>query len=374
MTQSAVVGGAETALMRIVRSLPAPYSPHVIGQQQGPYLANLASAGISCAHLSMPPPSKRFPFPFFGSVARLMSSMRKDATQLLHVNDSPAYPAPGLAARWLRIPRICSVQFSYAAAGLRWQLKSGFDHAIFPSEFTQRWAIESVPDVFSASNSSAIHNGLEPFSLPTDRVEAERAALGLRADTPLIGFFGRVIADKGVDEYLVMASRIRAEFPEAVFLAVGDDRSPGPSYRDRMEARAAALGVARCVRFLGQRDDIRSLLRACDLVCMPSRVEPFGNVAMEAAHAGRPVVATRVGGIPEITIHGETGLLTPPGDADELASAVSRLLAQPQLRQRMGDAAQSRAARRFSLDRQIEKLTALYDRWIDPSRSVRARK
>jgi glycosyltransferase involved in cell wall biosynthesis len=130
--------------------------------------------------------------------------------------------------------------------------------------------------------------------------------------------------------------------------------------RRAVEARIALGGQAGRVQLLGPRDDIPALLRAADIFVLSSRWEGLPLAVVEAMMAGLPVVATAVGGIPETVLHGETGLLVPPGDAHALASALHRLLQDADLRRRMGEAGRQRAMAWFTQQRMVDATIALY--------------
>ncbi len=190
---------------------------------------------------------------------------------------------------------------------------------------------------------------------------ADRKRLGLDEPAAIVGFFGQVIEVKGIEEFLNAAVEIRRHRPAARFLIVGDDQQAGENYRVAMEEKAKLLGLGPACVFLGFRSDIWMLMHLCSVIVMPSREEPFGNVAVEAAAAGRPVVATRAGGIPEIVEHGTTGVLVPIGDFSAIARAVLLLLHNEPRRHVMGEAARRRAASCFSMRSQAQRLRALYD-------------
>jgi glycosyltransferase involved in cell wall biosynthesis len=118
------------------------------------------------------------------------------------------------------------------------------------------------------------------------------------------------------------------------------------------------------VRFLGPRDDMPDLMAACDVVVLPSRAEALPTALMEAAAAGRPVVATRVGGVPEVVEDGRTGLLVPAGDPHALARALASVLADPVRAAALGDAARALARQRFGIDRQVERTIELWTRVV----------
>jgi glycosyltransferase involved in cell wall biosynthesis len=133
----------------------------------------------------------------------------------------------------------------------------------------------------------------------------------------------------------------------------------GPA-RQALEALTRAHEIGHLVRFAGERRDVGDLLPAFDLFAQPSLWEGFGVTVLEAMAAGLPVVASRVGGIPEIVRDGETGLLVPAGDADALAAALLRLLEDPGLAALMGRAGRARLEEQFGIDRMVDETAALY--------------
>ncbi len=172
---------------------------------------------------------------------------------------------------------------------------------------------------------------------------------------------GRVVREKGFD----LAIRALALLPPATRLMLAGDGPALPA----LQTLAAELGVADRVDFRGwvHPDDVPALINAADIVLMPSRWrEPFGLVAVQAGQMARPLVATRVGGLPEIVRDGETGLLVPPEDPAALAAAVRRLQADPALAARLGAAARRRAADTFSMARCAAAYATLYDRLRHP--------
>jgi len=171
--------------------------------------------------------------------------------------------------------------------------------------------------------------------------------------------FGRVVTEKGFD----LALRALALLPVETRLVLAGD---GPA-RPGLEALAAELGVTSRVDFRGwvHPDDVPALINASDCVLMPSRWrEPFGLVAVHAGQMGRPLVAARVGGLPEIVRDGETGLLVPPEDPATLAAAIRRLQGDPAFAARIGAAARRHTTEHFSMDRCAADYSALYARLL----------
>ena len=162
-------------------------------------------------------------------------------------------------------------------------------------------------------------------------------------------------AVKNHEGFLRAAARVASKLPNVEFVLVGDGH-----LRPALEGLAQRLGLAGRTRFLGERLDIPAVMAALDVMVLFSHSESLPNVVMEAMAAGVPVVASRVGGVPELVRHEETGLLVAPGDEDELAAAVARLLTQPSIRTRYGRRAREVAKANFSLERIARQYEQLY--------------
>ena len=201
-----------------------------------------------------------------------------------------------------------------------------------------------------------VANGIDPAPFTRAPDAALRSQLLTGVDRPLVFTAARLAPQKGLDVLLAAAALV----PEAVFAIAGD----GPE-RTALETRAAALGVAERVRFLGARDDVPALLAACDLFVLPSHYEGLPLSLLEAMAAAKPVVATRIGGPDEVVANGETGILVPPGDAAALASAIWALLAQPERARRSGEAGRERLRAHFSVRTMIDGVTAVYEELLD---------
>lgn len=169
----------------------------------------------------------------------------------------------------------------------------------------------------------------EAFS-PDSPHPAARRAFGIGADDRVVGFVGRLATIKGVSHLLEAARQLLPARPVNVLLIGG-----GPQRGD-FESRARALGIADRVIFTGERRDIAAALSVMDVFCLPSLSEGLPNALLEAMAAGRPVVATAVGGIPGVVRDGDTGLLVEPNDAGALAAGIRRVIDDRELAQRLG--------------------------------------
>ncbi len=186
-----------------------------------------------------------------------------------------------------------------------------------------------------------------PTNLPGR--DAARARLGLPSDAFVVGCVARLEPHKGVGDLIEAAARVPD--PEGMLRVVvaGD----GPE-RAALERLAAARLGARAL-LLGRVPDIGDVYAASDALALPSHMEGFGLVYVEAAFHGVPSIGARAGGVPDVVLDGETGLLVPPGDPDALAAAIACLRDDPELRRRLGEAARARAHAEFTEERMAER-------------------
>ena len=218
---------------------------------------------------------------------------------------------------------------------------------------------ESIPATMagiSADKIVVITNGVDTrrYRQSAER-EATRAQLGLSAGERVVAVVATFKTQKG-HRYLIEAARNPAsEFPNARYLLIGDGE-----LRSEIEGQIAAAGLEASFCLLGTRSDVPNLLAAADLFVLPSLWEGLPMALIEAMAAGLPVVATDVSGTRGVMLHGETGLLVPPGDAAALAQAIAALLAEPERAARMGAAGRLRVERYFSARKQAADHLALF--------------
>jgi glycosyltransferase involved in cell wall biosynthesis len=182
-----------------------------------------------------------------------------------------------------------------------------------------------------------------------------RRVLGIGPDRFAVGWIGRMTGVKRTDDVLLAFKRLRESGVDACLCMVGD----GPD-RPAVERRAHELGVMRHTLFLGYQEEVAPFYAAFDAMVLPSINEGTPVSAIEALAAGRPVVATRVGGVPDVVRDGEDGFLVPAGDVDALAERLAQLAREPELRERMGAAGRARVLPRYAVDRLVDDVDRLY--------------
>jgi glycosyltransferase involved in cell wall biosynthesis len=302
---------------------------------------------------------------------RLRAELARERADVLHVQ----YLTPGLpalvAGRLAGVPRIyATVHQTGTGYGLRERFLMRAGTALCSTVFCVSGAVEeswfgSRSLLTEAMTSRpprhcTLYNALAPEAgaAPAAGCAAvSRAACGLAGST-VVGVVGRLTPEKGHETLVAALPAIVACHPGARLLVVGS----GPE-ESRLRAQAEALGVAAAVTWTGWRApaELAALRAAMTVAVVPSTREGFGLAAAEAAAAGLPVVATAVGGLPEVVADGVTGLLVPAGDAGALARAIVRLLDDEGLRRRLGAGGRRLVAERFSYERYARLVGGVYN-------------
>ena len=257
--------------------------------------------------------------------------------------------------KWERDPAMLSLER---------RLVASTDAMIAVSESVRRHVADNIG--VDEQRIDVIPNGVDASAFTgVDRSDARRALL-LDATRPVVGLIGRITEQKGQDDFVEAALAIAVERPEPLFVMVGF--AEDAELQQRLRQKIAVFGLSDRIRFLGNRDDMASVYAALDLVVAPSRWEGFGLMLIEAMAAGRPIVATRVGAIPEIVRDGRTGVLVEPRDAQALARAITGMLDDPQRRIAMGEAGRLESIR-YGWSSATAQTAAVYERALQRSAS-----
>ena len=196
-----------------------------------------------------------------------------------------------------------------------------------------------------------------------------RRRQGIGADTFVVGWFGRMTAVKQTDDLIATLRTLREQDVDALLLLVGDGDD-----RERLEELAHELGVARHCLFLGYQQDVAAWFAVSDAVVLTSASEGTPATLIEALAAGRPVVATNVGGVSDVVDDGETGFLVPARDTQALAAKLALLASDPALRETMGTEARERVLRRYAVERLVADVDELYRELLGSANSATSRR
>jgi glycosyltransferase involved in cell wall biosynthesis len=213
--------------------------------------------------------------------------------------------------------------------------------------------ISVIPSACELGGKFAIvHDGTAPAAFAERMEPRHKSAVGL---------IGRISPWKGQHIFIRAAAVVHRDFPDARFFVIGAALFGEDQYDQEIRRLPGQLGIENIVEFAGFRKDVNRAMSELDLVVHAStKGEPFGQVILEAMAAGKPVVATNGGGVPEIVEDGRTGILVPMGDAEALAHAICRILSDPAEARALGDRARKRAADHFTLEKTARGVEAVY--------------
>jgi glycosyltransferase involved in cell wall biosynthesis/ribosomal protein S18 acetylase RimI-like enzyme len=340
----------------------------------GRWTADLEAEGIQ--HIPWPHASRAWnPMADTRAFAELLAILRRERFDLVHTHN----PKPGvlgrIAARLAGVPAVLNtVHGLYAtpedpaakrlAVTALERLGARFsDLELYQSEEDLRWARRI--GIVRPSKSVLLGNGtdlsrFDPQAVSRRRRAAIRRSLGLPVGAVIVGTVGRLVHEKGYRELFAAARAVRAARPDVRFLVVGSPDADKTDALDEAEIERAGPDVT----FAGWREDVRDVLGAMDVFALPSWREGVPRSAIEAAAMGLPLVVTNIRGCREVVRDGVEGVVVPPRDPARLAEAVSTLVADPALRDRMGRAARARAVERFDERRVEAAVVGAYDRLL----------
>jgi len=234
------------------------------------------------------------------------------------------------------------------------------------SESVRRLMIESR--LLEPHRIVTIHNGIDldryRSNKPDDPEEMSnfRQRLGLphQRGAPLIGVVGQLAAHKGQEDFIKAAAIVSKTVPSAGFVIIGRDHSKGEPYKTHLNHLISSLHLSDRLTLIGHIDQLPAVMAAFDILVLPSTVEAFGLVLVEAMASGTNVIATDIGGPNEVIRDQETGLLVSPNNPEQIASGVLRLLNEPLLKLRLADNALLDVAERFSAEKMITETEKVY--------------
>lgn len=289
------------------------------------------------------------------AVWRIMDIIKKENVDIVNTHSGVDSFLGAVAGRLsLKRPRIVRTRH------LALPITSRASYALLPhrvvtvSEYVRTYLIKEkgIP----AAKVIAIPTGIDLEKFDPDKTpDTLRAGLGLKGGALIVGTVAILRRKKGHHVLLDAIPRVLAAVPEAVFVFAGN----GPQM-ENIEARIKELGIENSVLLLGLRSDVPSVIKGLDIFVLPTLQEALGTSILEASAMGIPVIATRVGGVPEAVIEGKTGILVEPQDSAGLADAIIRLLKDAPLRERMGKEGRRAAVENYSTDIMSKRMKSLY--------------
>lgn len=297
------------------------------------------------------------------SARKLSRIVRENQIEIVHAHMGRDYPLAAYAARTGPGSRLIVTR-----------------HVLFPLSRLHRITLAKAARIIAVSQAVAAQLTADKVALPekisvvlngidTARFQAARQGFSrqqffadwkLSADCLLVGTVGELTPLKGQEEFLHAATQVLEQLPNVYFVIAGIDHSRGSENRARLERLIAELQLTERVRLAGWLEDLAQLYCALDVFVSASRTESFGLAIAEAMASGTAVVSTETDGARELIETRETGLLVPIGDVAKLTAAISALLANEDLRIRLGTAAQQAAASKFGVERMIAETEEIY--------------
>ena len=336
----AETGGAQTYVASLLPMLAQHFDVAVAAHGSGPLRERAQAAGVRFIQLQHVRRPLR-PLRDFRGLLELTVLVRRERPHIVHVNSAKAGALGRLAAWLARVPiRVYTVHgWSFTAHG-------GTSSAVY--RVAER-ALRPLTTMTICVAESERRAGLEAGTCD----EATTVVIRNGVELPSAA----AVESRSGPYRLVTVGRLQApKDPLTLVRALGELGGPGEAViagdgpdRPAVEGEVRRLGLQSVVRLAGERDDVGELLAKADLFVLSSRSEGLPLSILEAMATGLPVVASRVGGVPELVVDGETGLLVPPGDPHALAAAIERLLDDPALRRRLGTAGRTRVSEHFDL-------------------------
>jgi len=333
----------------------------------GQYVAELESMGIR--HLPLHSSTRGSDLRAdLRSVAELWSLLRREKPDILHTHN----PKPGVYGRIIGriagVPIVVNTVHGLYATPESPLLKRFVVYLLegIASRFSDMELVQNPEDlellvakrIVSRRKLRLLGNGVDLDRFDTVRVGASRSRvreeLGLSESDVAVGMVGRLVAEKGIVDFVEAAKLVKSG---ATFLVIGPE---DPEKSDSLERQTIEAGNKAGVRFLGMRDDIDALYGALDIFVLPSHREGFPRAAMEAAASGLPLVLSNIRGCRQVVEPGSNGYLVHPGDPRALASSIQALVDDPELRRRMGHASAEKAKREFDEEKVVEIVMRAY--------------
>jgi glycosyltransferase involved in cell wall biosynthesis len=347
--------GSPKVLLQMTRGLDRDrFEPLFFSTRESPLAEAMRALGVEIVPGTVASLTYRQPLAGLRAILRQAKRLKQLRVDLVHVNEFGWNQDLVLAAGALRIPVILHVHnpgdIAFQNLNRIAASKVLFCSRAVMNEFGRTDRV--------AAKAEVLYNTIDTAALGNGR--SIRRELGLGEKDIAIGTVAQVRPGKGIDIVIEVARRMLAERNDLVFLIAGPDATGEAEAAARLRDAARAPALQGRVRFLGPRNDIPDILASLDVFLLPTRAEAFGIAVLEALAAGLPVIASRVGGIPEMIDSPEVGFLVHPITAESFAETLRAVLALPDRGRRVGEKARLHAAVRFDVRAGAEHLARIY--------------
>lgn len=354
------VGGAARSLIGIAEQLPSVgWLPHVVITEGSDPIDLMRKRNIAVTPYPLHDLNFRDPVGVLRDVASWFRLLRRVRPTLIHENTFGESLAFSYVPNMLGIPYVSHMRFPPGEGEIGYTLRRvPFPKAMIYNSHAMRARYEGeVMALAPATRNVVLHNAIDFSEFP--------ALEPLPGPPYRIGIIANLAPYKGHEHFLRIAARLSGLRSDLEFVCAGG-HAGDPTTLARLEKRAHEFGIANRVRFLGFCPNISTVFSQIHILIHPARFEAFGRVVAESLASGRPVVASREGGLPEIVDDGETGFLVEPENTDGFVAAVLKLIGDDTLRTRMGHLGAERARSRFSIQRHVEGLAKIYEQVTAP--------
>jgi glycosyltransferase involved in cell wall biosynthesis len=352
---NAIVGGMEGCVERLLERLPADrFVVTALCPFESPFTDRLRALGVDVVVTPMPEEAP------WASVQLAASLVAARGIELLHAHLPNAHLLAGLVGRLCGRPVVTTIhgrQVSLLDLELHRAAGSHLS-VVCQQSYFHALGLGVDPARLSCEPNGVDTAVFQPRPRPSGGL---RAALGLAPDTPLVGCVGRLSPEKGPEVFVRAALLLRTRFPQAHAVMIGE----GPM-RTVVQGLVTQYGLEAQFHLAGGRSDMPEVYNELDVMVGSSHSEAMPLALMEAMASAVPVVATRVGGVPDLVEHGHTGWLVGPGDFEDIGARCAGLLKDPALRAQMGQRARQRAVERLGLAASVERSADLLTRLARP--------
>jgi glycosyltransferase involved in cell wall biosynthesis len=355
---NAIVGGMETYVERLVEHLPPDrFAITALCPFESSFTERLRARDIEVLVTPMPDD------PPWSSIQMTCAMIKAGGIDVLHAHLPNAHALAGIAGRLTGKPVLATLH-GHRIGVLDFEIHRNAGTHL--SVVCRQSYFHALGLGVSAGQLSCNPNGVdtEAFQPRPRPADSLRAALGIPAAARIVGFLGRLSPEKGPEVFLRAALLAHARLPDAHFVLVGDGPL-APALRESI----ARMKLEGRVHLAGLRRDVAAVLNDMDVLVSSSHSEAMPLAVMEAMASGLPVVATRVGGVPDMIAQGESGWLVAPNDFDEMATRLVQILATPGELERMGRSARARAVDKMALSDTVDRMAQLLAR-LAPARTT----